>query len=373
LKHRDRVNTSLSFREPDRVPIDIWGSASRLCNQLYLEIVRDQGWADLGHFVQASRSGDYVDWRVADMIGCDFRHTCVGKPKNFTPRTDDEGNTYNEWGVGFVSMGGEPTISVHPLKDKDEAAIDQHAWPQPRDPGRRAGVLDQVRHWAETTDYYIGTTTVVSGLMLDVATYLRGFEDFMADLFINKSFAHKLIGKLTDILIDFHVYFLEPIAPWVDWVEFASDHGMQDRPLMSVETYREFFKEPYARLFREVKRVVPQAKIWMHTCGAVRPFIPDFIDIGIDVLNSLQPRAEGMDSVELKQEFGREIVFHGGLDIQGGVNLSVQDAVDETRRRLDAFVPGGGYILAPSNHYMEDIPLDNFYAIYETVREYGGG
>jgi len=370
MNHRQRVETSLNHQQPDRVPIDLWGSASRICNPLYFEIVRDQGWSDLGHYAAASRSGDYVDWRVADLVGCDFRHTNVGKPKEFTSYKDEAGNQYNEWGVGFGSVGGEPVITVHPLADADESDIQKHRWPNPRDPGRLTGVVDQVRHWRETTDYFIGTTHVVSGLMLDIATYLRGFENFMADLYLEKSFAHKLIGKLTDLLIEFHVHFLEPIADAVDWVEFSSDHGMQDRPMMSAETYREFFKQPYARLFREVRRVVPRAKIWMHSCGAVRDFIPDFIEIGVDVLNSLQPRAVGMDSIALKREFGREIVFHGGLDIQGGLNGTVREAIDETRRRLDAFAPGGGYILAPSNHFMQDIPLENFYAVFETAREY---
>ena len=103
----------------------------------------------------------------------------------------------------------------------------------------------------------------------------------------------------------------------------------------------------------------------------MRDLIPDLIEAGVDVLNSLQPRAAGMDSVELKREFGSELVFHGGLDIQGGITGSLQEAIDETRRRIDAFAKGGGWILAPSNHFMEDVSLENFYAVYRTAREYG--
>lgn len=371
MNHRQRVQAALEHRQPDRVPIDIWGSASRVCNKLYLEIVEDQGWADLGPFVSASRSGDYVDYRLADLVQCDIRHTNVGKPKYFKPWRDEQGNEYNEWGVGFTKVAGEPMISVNPLKDKPVSAIDDHRWPEPRDPGRIAGVRQQVQHWAEKTDYYIGTTSVVSGLMLDICPYLRGFEDFMMDLYVNKDFAHALIGKVTDLLIDYYTYFLEPIAEWVDWVEFSSDHGMQDRPLIRLETYREFFKPHYKRLFDAVKQVAPQTKIWLHSCGSVRDYIPEFIDMGVDVLNSLQPKAVGMDSAELKRDFGNDIVFHGGLDIQGGINGTVQEAIDETRRCLDAFMESGGYVFSPSNHFMEDVSLENFYAVYETARTYG--
>jgi uroporphyrinogen decarboxylase len=74
---------------------------------------------------------------------------------------------------------------------------------------------------------------------------------------------------------------------------------------------------------------------------------------------------------ELKREFGSELVFHGGLDIQGGINGTVDEAVEEAKRRIDAFAPGGGYIFAPSNHFMQDVPMANFFAVYETAHTYG--
>lgn len=371
MNHRERVQTALNHKQPDRVPIDIWGSASRICNLLYYKIAADQGWEDFGPRVSASRSGDYVDYRVEQLIQSDFKHTHVGKPKYFASYKDGVGNEYNEWGVGFKSVNGKSLISVCPLAGKDIDAIDRHSWPDPKDPGRCVGAKEQVQHWAGQGEYFIGTTSVVSGLALDICPYLRGFEEFMMDLYINPKFAHALIEKVTDVLIELYVNYLEPIGQWVDWVEFSSDHGMQDRSLMRLKTYQDFFKPHYRRLFDAVRKVAPRAKIWMHSCGSIREYIPDFIDMGVDVLNSLQPNAKNMDSFELKKEFGKDIVFHGGLNIQGGVNGTVQEAIDETKRCLDAFMPDGGYIFAPSNHYMEDISLENFYAIYKTVSEYG--
>ncbi len=362
---------SLAHKEPDRIPIDLWGSASRICNDLYFKIVEYMGWKNLGPCVKASRSGDYVDERVSDMVDSDFRHTNVGKPKNFRNYVNSEGYLINEWGYGSMVVGDDAVVAYNPLADAEPDDIETYPWPDPYDPGRTEGVEDQVKAWHENTDYFIATTSVVSGLMIDIGPYLRGFEQFFVDLYLNKEFAHKLIGKLTDVLIEMHVQFLKPIGLFVDSVEFSSDHGMQDRPLVSPALYKEFFKEPYARLFREVRKVAPNAKIFMHTCGSVRELIPDFIEIGVDVLNSLQPKARGMDSFQLKKEFGSELVFHGGLDIQGGINGTVEEAVEEAKRRIDAFAPGGGYIFAPSNHFMQDVPLENFLAIYQTAREYG--
>lgn len=370
MTSRDRVQTALTQRAPDRVPIDVWGSASRLCNRLYLEVADDQGWGDLGAHVSASRSGDYVDHRVADLVGADIRHVVFGKPKYFAPYRDADGIEYNEWGVGFTRIAGEPAIARVPFTEADRSVLEGHRWPDPADPGRLAGVVTQARRWHERGDYYVATSSLVSGLMLDIGPYLRGFEEFFMDLHLNPGFAEALIEKVTEVLIEMHRAALAPIGPYVGWVEFTSDHGMQDRLLCSQKLYRKFFKGAYARLFAEVRKVAPNAKIWLHTCGAVRDLIPEFIDMGVDILNSLQPRAAGMDHARLKRDFGRDIVLHGGLDMQGALGGTAAEAAAEARRCLDAMAEGGGYIFAPSNHFMQDVPLENFYAVYEVARGY---
>jgi uroporphyrinogen decarboxylase len=372
MTHKERVLAALDHREPDRVPVDVWGSASRICNELYLAIVKDQGWQGLGPCVKASRSGDYVDERVDVLVDSDFRHLDIGHPRLYAPRITQNGDRLNEWGWGTRENHGSSVITWSPLAAAtDVSDIEKHQWPRVDDPGRIEGLAERARHFAETTDCFIGATHAVSGLMIDLGPYLRGFEQFMMDLYLDERFAHHLIGRIADVVTELYLYYLEPIAPYVDWVEFSSDHGMQDRPIVSPDIYRKFFKGPYTRVFAAVKKAVPRAKIWLHTCGSVRDLIPDLIEAGVDVLNSLQPRAAGMDSAELKKEFGRELVFHGGLDIQGGITGTVQEAIDETKRRIDAFAKGGGWICAPSNHFMEDVSLENFYAVYRTAREYG--
>lgn len=372
MTSKERVITALRHKEPDRVPVDVWGSASRLCNKLYLQVAEREGWKELGPVVKVSRSGDYVDDRVSELVGSDFRHTHVGKPKYFEPYINEEGYAMSEWGYGSKLVNGEAVVAFNPLAPADVSDIEKHSWPKTDDPGRWEGIGEQVKKWHEEDEYFISTTSVVSGLMIDIGQYLRGFEQFFMDMYIEPEFSHKLIGKMTDVLIELHVNFLKNIGPApIGWVEFSSDHGMQDRPLLAPEMYRKFLKEPYRRLFSEVRKAAPGAKIWMHCCGSVRELIPDFIDMGVDVLNSLQPRAAGMDSLELKKEFGRELIFHGGLDIQGGITGTVEEAVDEAKRRIDAFAPDGGYIFAPSNHFMQDVPIDNFYAVYETAKSYG--
>ncbi len=368
---KERVLTALAHKEPDRVPVDIWGSASRICNKLYFEIAEYQGWQELGPCVKASRSGDYVDDRVSELVGSDFRHTHIGKPDNYKAFINERGERISEWGWGTIEIAGTSHVSFNPLADADEDSIENHSWPHVEDPGRIKGLKEQVEFWHRENRYFLSATTAVSGMMLDIGPYLRGFNQFFMDLYINESFAHKLIGKVADIIIAFYSYYLKDIGLMIDSVEFSSDHGMQDRTIVSPEIYRKFFKEPYRRVFKEIRKIAPNAKVFLHSCGSVREIIPDFIDIGVDILNSLQPKAKGMDSFELKKEFGNEIVFHGGIDMQGSLQNSKEETLREAEKRINAFAPDGGYIFAPSNHFTDDVPLENFYSLYETALEYG--
>ena len=370
MTHRQRVLAALDHREPDRVPIDVWGSASRICNELYFQIVKDQSWEGLGPCVRASRSGDYVDERVDRLLDSDFRHVDIGHPRNFASRLNEHGDKVGEWGFGTRELHGSSLVSFSPLAAAvDVGDIDRHRWPTVADPGRIEGLAEKARLLSQTTDCFLGATHAVSGMMLELGQYLRGFEQFMVDLYLDERFAHHLIGRVTDVVIELYLYYLQPIAPYVGWVEFSSDHGMQDRPLVSPQLYRKFFKAPYKRVFDAVRQAVPGARIWLHTCGSVRELIPDLIEAGVEYI--FGNPFDRIDSAELKREFGRELVFHGGLDLQGGITGSVQEAVVEARRRIDAFAKGGGYIFAPSNHFMQDVPLENFYTVYRTAREYG--
>ena len=124
-------------------------------------------------------------------------------------------------------------------------------------------------------------------------------------------------------------------------------------------------------VFSEVKKIAPNCKIFLHSCGSVKELIPEFIDIGVEVLSSLQPLAGQMDSAKLKREFGKELIFHGGIDIQKALCGTVEDTINETKKRIMDYGPGGGYICGPSNHFQIDVPVGNFFTLYKTARKFG--
>ena len=124
-------------------------------------------------------------------------------------------------------------------------------------------------------------------------------------------------------------------------------------------------------VFSEVKKIAPNCKIFLHSCGSIRELIPEFIEMGVEVLSSLQPLDSQVDSAELKKEFGKDLIFHGGIDIQKALCGSIEDTIKETKNRIMDYGPGGGYICGPSNHFQVDVPVENFLALYVTARKFG--
>ncbi len=371
MNHRERVHKTLNHQEPDRVPIDLWGSDSRITNELYFKIKDHLGLEGPGEKNRPGRTAEYVDYRISDYIDADFRHVVIRKPKNFQSYVDKNGYIIDEWGIGYKLIGGYPQISYHPLANAELSDIDSHRWPAVEDEGRIEGLEQEVRNWYENTDYSITSTTPISGIVLEFYQYLRGMENFFIDLYYNVKFAEKLIGVITEKIIEFYVYFINPIGKYLDWVEFASDLGTQASIFMSRDMFNKFLKKPMAKIFKEVRQASKGSKIFLHSCGSIRELIPEFIDIGVDILSALQPLANKMDPFELKNEFGKDLVFHGGADIQRALTGTAQNAEEEARVKIQAFAPGGGYIAGPSNHFQPDTSVEAFMAFYKETLQYG--
>ena len=179
--------------------------------------------------------------------------------------------------------------------------LEAYQTPNPEDPGRIEGLGELAKHYYEDTDKYVTACSANSGQIFDVCQYLRGTEEFLLDLYEEEEFAELLIRKIKDYLIRLDLFYLEPIAPYIGWVEFTSDFGAQNAPFMSVGMFRDFFKEPYTELFGAVKKRWPHLKIFLHSCGSVFDLIGEFIECGVDVMNPLQPLAQGMDSAKIKE------------------------------------------------------------------------
>ena len=372
MTSRERVEAALNHQEPDRVPMDLWGSASRINTSLYKNLAEALGfdWQKTGRLIRPGKDTEYEDYFVSDALGCDFRHINING-SSFKSYKDENGYIIDEWGVGRSLVGLYPTIVKNPLKDADMAELEAYQVPWAEDPKRIEGLAELARHYYEDTDKYVTACSANSGQVFDVCQYLRGTEEFLMDLYEEEDFARLLIKKVNDYLIRLNMHYLEPIAPYIGWVEFTSDFGAQHSAFISVDMFREYFKQPYTELFGAIKKRWPHLKIFLHSCGSVDNLIGEFIDCGVDVMNPLQPLCKGMDSAGLKARYGDRVVFHGAIDIQQALAGSLDDVRAEAQKRIQAMGHGGGYIFSPSNHIQRNISVENTIELFKAGQEYG--
>ncbi len=378
MTSRERVLRALSHKEPDRVPIDIGGKACNMTSKTLFRIKDHFGITSDDIWNRPFESAAFYNDEVVERLGSDFRHIflmpsdleTLQKGDDGIIRLSEDGTISNEWGFQYKFIDGMSTIVNAPLAEAEISDIATYPWPDPKAPGRTAGLVERARHLFEETDYAVEARAVSHGFF-ELSHELRGFENFLMDLYINKDFAHTLLDKMLEIQMEMYSVLLQNTGKYVHVVQTADDYGMQTGLLMSPEIWREFMKPRRKALNEHIQSLAPQAKIFHHTCGSVYPIIPDFIEIGIDILNPVQPLATDMDPGKLKAEFGDEICFHGAIDQQEALPGTVEKLDEEIQLRMQQLKPGGGYIVAPTSNIQDDVPLENILFYYDAIKRYG--
>jgi uroporphyrinogen decarboxylase len=259
----------------------------------------------------------------------------------------------------------------NPLREATLDDLDRYPWPDPYDPARIRGLEEEVKYWYEQTDY-----ALVGGLpcggMFESCTWLRGMDKFLMDLITDKDFSHALMSKILALHQGFFSVFLDIVGPYIDIIETADDFGIQTGLLISPKLYREMVKPYHQALFETIKSKT-NARIFLHSCGSVVDIVDELIDAGVEVLNPVQPLAKGMgDPVALNKRFGKQIVFHGGIDIQKVLPTgTIEDVYAEVKKRISGLAPGGGYILAAAHNIQVDVPSQNIVAMFDAAHQYG--
>jgi uroporphyrinogen decarboxylase len=215
------------------------------------------------------------------------------------------------------------------------------------------------------------------GTIIEAAIHLLGFENWLVRATTEPEFAGVLLDKITDVQIALDRVGLEAAGKYIQIYKASGDDlGMQTGPLYSPKMFRQLILPRLRRRWQAARdclcQIKPSVQIMFHSCGGIRPFITDLIDAGVQILDPVQPRAAGMDSAELKQEFGERLTFHGGVDEQQVLPFgSEDDVIDEVKRRIRDYAPGGGYILAPSHYVQADTPPASLVAMCRAAQRYG--
>jgi uroporphyrinogen decarboxylase len=273
------------------------------------------------------------------------------------------------WGyrtrVTPYSGGTYDELCHSPLASNDDVhAIRRHRWPAD-------DALDFSHFPAEARAHedraIIGVFTWGAYF---IATFVRGMQDLLIDFVARKDYAHRLIETISERMLFSLDRMLSEHGHGIDIVYMADDYCSQRGPLFSPEAFSEFVC-PYLRQVAD-RTHRHNKKLLLHVCGAVRPLLPMIIDCGVDMLEPIQIRAEGMDPAGLKRDFGTHLCFYGGVDLQQVLCRGTPERVaHEVRRLIDILGSDGGYILGPGHTYIQiDAPMENILAMYETADSY---
>ncbi len=366
---RQRVWATFNHQEPDRVPVDMMGTASCLMDPAYYALRDHLGLQGDGRVFRKGQAISFYDERILELLEVDFRRVWLREPANWQPMVIDESTVTDEWGLHLKRIGDTSNVVNAPLERAVLGDLETYPWPDPYDPGRVAGLADEARQLRETTDYAISARSPFYGIF-EIAQRLRGMQPFMIDLASDKKFAAALVHKVKDVQMGFFDAYLSAVGPYVDMVEHSDDLGSQNGPLISPRTFKEIIAPARRELNELIKRKAPNAKIFLHSDGSIFKLIPYVIETGVEILNPVEPDAAGNSAQALKSTFGSQLVFHGHVDTKGAMRGSIEDVHAEVRRVVDTMAVSGGYILAPTNHFQIDVPTENIVELYRYAHEY---
>ena len=355
MKHRDRVLTALGHEAPDRCPLQVSFTpefAERLRKHLRLDDSKSHNPHGGGNTYQLERALD-EDMLITSVC---WANSYYQPQKRYT----------DEWGVGWDSVeydtrfgkGRYTEICSHPLADT--AVLDSYRAPDPTRPSLYEDARQMVA--AYKTEYWINGA--VPTTIFETAWALRGLPQLLMDFMEDPDLADRIL----DIPLGYHREAAVRLAKLgVDMIWFGDDVGTQSGMLMSPDTWRRFLKPRLADIIQAVKGVNPRVKVAYHSDGTIWPIIPELIDIGVDILNPVQPAC--MDPAEIKKRFGKNLCFWGTIDEQHTLPFGTSvDVRKEVLLRLKTIGKSGGLIIGPTHHVQLDTPVENLEELVRTVK-----
>jgi uroporphyrinogen decarboxylase len=371
LTPRERVIRALNHEEPDRVPIDLGGFQTGIHRVAYQALMDHLGWDEPIQILDPVQGLAAPSERLLEKFHVDFRYVTAHGPDSFTGGIEEntrDGRLWydlrDEFGVVWSMPADQMLymdITHHPLAQATIADLDRYPWPNGKDPSRFTGVRERALALRARAPYALSSG--ICGVTYEICWYMRGLERWFMDMLENPAFCEALIDRTAQY--------------WVDWMagflgQVGDDLAGQSGPLFSPKFYRRVVRPRQQRVIDVVKKHT-KAKLWYHTCGDCSPYIPDLIEMGVDILNPVQISAPGMAPGKLKEKFGRDIVFWGGaIDSQHVLPFASPEVVrEEVRKNLEILKPGGGYVFNNVHNLQAGVPPENIVAMYEAAYEYG--
>ena len=353
MSSKERVRTTFTGGVPDRVPINYTANAG-----IHAKLLKHFGLRE------------NEEKKLLDILGVDFRG---GMPRYAGPRLhpEVEGRRVDaQFGIRTRwiehETGGYWDFCDFPLASADAEVI--AAWPMPSPDDFDYDTLDE--RLSLNGDYAVAVGHAGIGDNINMTGMLRGMEQVLIDLITDDEAGLLLIDRRMEIMLAVLERTMEKAKGKADFLWLGEDLGTQNSPMMSLTLFRRHIRP-------RLQRYVDLAKaydlpVMIHTCGSSSWAYVDFIDMGINVVDTLQPEAANMSPQYLKEHFGDRLAFHGCISTAGPVAYgTVEDVERDVRDTLEIMMPGGGYAFAPTHALQDNSPVENVVAMYEAAHKYG--
>jgi len=379
MNSRERLIIALNHKEPDRIPFDLGGTI--------VTSIHKDAYANLKKFlgikIEDIKIFDYVqqlpylDETLLKKLDVDVRMAQT----NYVNSDDQEIFSdekyyyfYDRWGSKLQmpkNNGHYFDWAEFPINSIDLEDLKNYKWPELDNLESIVKVREKAEYLYNNTEYAIAGTAIFGGGIFEQPARIMGLERFLTSIAANEKFANAVMEKITDLYIENCTRYLDEVGKYIQVFIYWNDIATQTGSLISPETYRRLIKPKDKKLLSAIKEKT-DAKIFYHSCGATKNFIPDFIDIGVDILNPVQISAKDMNTGELKREFGDDIVFWGGgCDTQHILPFGKPaDVREEVKKRIDDLAAGGGFVFSAVHNIQGDVPPENILAMFEAFKEY---
>ena len=360
LSSKERMQIAMDHKEPDMVPFQATfvPEVDKILRKKYAREIEG---------IKGKKEEKYQGMTELDILfGHDMLLLTYGLSTGYYRDTD--ANAYvDEWDITWKKIpyktingdGYYTEIVRFPLAD--DSKIDSYIPPDPDNEDMRYAE-EVIKNYGK--DYYI--CGIIDCSIFEALKYLRGITQSLIDIVANKDIAHKVM----DISVDYHLKLgLKLIDRGVDLLWLADDIGGEHTLLMSPQIFREMIKPKMGYMIGELKKKSKDIKVAFHSDGYIEPVIDDLIEVGVDLLNPIQP--ESMDPSFIKKRYGKKICLWGTVSTQQTLPFGTsEDVENEIRERIKTCGPGGGFLLAPTHNIQLDVSFGNIQAFYDAIKKY---
>jgi uroporphyrinogen decarboxylase len=382
MNSRQRVLHSLNHQIPDRVPIDFGGFLSGIHQKAYIKLINYLGITDDLKILDPIQQIAVPCEELLQRFHADIRYISLAEPlKQETPDCFRD-----EFGIIWKMQDEQRNymnILQNPLSDATVADIENYSFPNVESEQNRFAHIRQKAIVISQNGLY-ALSTGIGGSLFELCGNLRGVEKWLLDTKDNPLLCEKLLDKVLKYWTDYYAGLLREIGDIVDIVIIGDDLAGQNGPIFSLDFYRKFLKPRQKELINHIKSLT-NAKICYHTCGSCLEFIPELIEIGIDVLNPVQIGLKNMEPQKIKDTFGKQISLWGGATLGWGSTppfmnrwgktppyMSQSEQIkQQVRGNMYIFKPGAGYIFSNTHNIQFDVSPENIIELFDSAYEFG--